>query len=164
MINACSRFLEVDIVASTSAISTIPKLEIIFVAAKPPPPPFQKLLIQKFMKENEIKYQRTTPLWPQSISEAESKKPVVILRALYKSIQKLLTSQHYNIFLISQYFANKLCSFTRYMMLFHVGWNICLVRSFWKIFYSTRNYVIRLKRCKNTAISLEYYIKIIPIN
>ena len=35
-------------------------------------PPFQSNEFKQFMKENGIKYQRTTPLWPQANSEAEN--------------------------------------------------------------------------------------------
>ena len=79
VIDAYSRFPEVDIVTSTSAMSTIPKLERIFATHGLPDvlksdngPSFQSNEFKQFMKENGIKHQRITPLWPQANSEAEN--------------------------------------------------------------------------------------------
>ena len=69
VIDAYSRFPEVDIVTSTSAMSTIPKLERIFATHGLPDvlksdngPPFQSNEFKQFMKENGIKHQRITSL------------------------------------------------------------------------------------------------------
>ncbi len=79
VIDAYSRFPEVEIVRSTSAKSTIHKLERIFATHGLPnilksdnDPPFQSSEFRQFMKENGIKHQRITPLWPQANSEAEN--------------------------------------------------------------------------------------------
>ena len=79
VIDAYSRFPEVEIVRSTSAKSTIHKLERIFATHGLPNtlksdngPPFQSSEFKQFMKENGIKHQRITPLWPQANSEAEN--------------------------------------------------------------------------------------------
>ena len=72
-----SRFPEVEIVRSTSAKSTVHKLERIFTTHGLPNtlksgPPFQSSEFKQFMKENGITHQRITPLWPQANSEAEN--------------------------------------------------------------------------------------------
>jgi transposase InsO family protein len=78
VIDTYSRFPEVEIVKSRSATSTISKLERIFATHGLPNvlksdngPPFQSNEFKQFMKENGIKHQRITPLWPQANSEAE---------------------------------------------------------------------------------------------
>ncbi|CAB4038802.1 Transposon Ty3-I Gag-Pol poly [Paramuricea clavata] len=79
VIDAYSRFPEVEIVKSTSATSTISKLERIFATHGLPNilksdngPPFQSNEFKQFMTENGIKHQRITPLWPKANSEAEN--------------------------------------------------------------------------------------------
>ena len=78
VIDAYSRFPEVDIVHSTSASTIIPKLDRMFathgipsVACSDNGPPFTSLEIRKYMEENGIQHRRITPLWPQANSEAE---------------------------------------------------------------------------------------------
>jgi transposase InsO family protein len=78
VIDAYSRFPEVDIVSSTSAKSTISKLERIFAVHGIPRklrsdngPPFTSHEFKSFVEERGIQHQRTTPLWPQGNSEAE---------------------------------------------------------------------------------------------
>ena len=79
VIDAYSRFPEVEIVKSTSAVSTIAKFERIFathgllhIIKSNNGPPFNSNNIRLYMKENGIKHQRITPLWPQANSEVEN--------------------------------------------------------------------------------------------
>ena len=79
VIDAYSRFPEVEIVRSTSANSIIPKLNRIFSAHGIPHvirsdngPPFTSEEFKKYMSENGINHRRITPLGPQANSEAES--------------------------------------------------------------------------------------------
>ncbi|XP_065054716.1 uncharacterized protein K02A2.6-like [Rhopilema esculentum] len=79
VIDAYSRFPEVDIVHSTSASATIAKLDRIFATHGLPHvvksdngPPFNSADIKDYMKENGIHFQPITPLWPQANSEAEN--------------------------------------------------------------------------------------------
>jgi transposase InsO family protein len=89
VIDAYSRFPEVDVVNSTSASSTIGKLERIFsthgiprVAKSDNGPPFTSDEFRSFMDEKGVKHQRITPLWPQANSEAEN-----FMKPLTKSIR-----------------------------------------------------------------------------
>ena len=83
-IDAYSRYPEVEIVHSTSAKATIPKMDRIFsthgiprVVRSDNGPPFSSEEIKQFMLENGIEHKRITPLWPQANSEAENfMKPV----------------------------------------------------------------------------------------
>ena len=85
VIDAYSRFPEVEIVNSTSANSTIPKLERIFATHGIPQvlksdngPPFQGHDFGKFMQDLGIKHKPSSPLWPQGNGEAENfMKPLV---------------------------------------------------------------------------------------
>ena len=79
VIDAYSRFPEVDIIRSTSATAIIPKLDWIFATHGIPAvlrsdngPSFTSHEIKKYVEENGIEHQRITPLWPQANSEAES--------------------------------------------------------------------------------------------
>ena len=79
VIDAYSRFPEVEIVTSTSAKSTIPKLEGIFARHGIPEilisdngPPFSSSEIQEFMRETGPVHRRITPLWPQANAQAET--------------------------------------------------------------------------------------------
>lgn len=79
VIDAYSRFPEVEIVTSTSAKSTIPKLEGIFARHGIPEilisddgPPFSSSDIRDFMSENGPVHRRITPLWPQANAQAET--------------------------------------------------------------------------------------------
>ena len=79
VIDAYSRFPEVEIVRSTSAATTIPKLERIFATHGIPTilcsdngPPFTSHEFKEYTKNNGIKHRKITPLWPQANSEAES--------------------------------------------------------------------------------------------
>ena len=79
VIDAYSRFPEVEIVHSTSASAIIPKLDRIFSTHGIPliiksdnGPPFNSEDIRKYMAENGINHSRITPLWPQANSEAEN--------------------------------------------------------------------------------------------
>ena len=79
VIDAYSRFPEVDIVHSTSASAIIPKLDRIFATHGIPTvirsdngSPFTSHEIGEYMRENGIKLQKTTLLWPQANSEAEN--------------------------------------------------------------------------------------------
>ena len=78
VIDAYSRFPEVDVVRSTSAAAIIPKYDRIFATHGIPNivrsdngPPFQSDEIKEYMKLCGIKHKRITPLWPQANSEAE---------------------------------------------------------------------------------------------
>ena len=79
VIDAYSRFPEVEIVHSTSASAIIPKLDRIFSTHGLPliiksdnGPPFNSEDIRKYMAENGINHSRITPLWPQANLEAEN--------------------------------------------------------------------------------------------
>ena len=78
VINAYSRFPQVDIVRSISASAIIPKLDQMFATHGIPTivcsdngPPFTSHEIQQYMEENGVQHRRITPLWPQANSEAE---------------------------------------------------------------------------------------------
>ena len=79
VIDAYSKFPEVEIIHSTSAQATIPKLDRIFaihgilrIIKKDNGPPFNSTEIAKFMEQNGIQHNRITMLWPQANSQAES--------------------------------------------------------------------------------------------
>jgi len=79
VIDAYSRFPEVEVVHSTAASGVIPKLDRIFATHGLPRiirsdngPPFNSEDIRKYMAENGINLSRITPLWPQANSEAEN--------------------------------------------------------------------------------------------
>ena len=89
VIDAYSRLPEVEIMKSTSAVSTIAKFERIFATHGLPHiiksdngPPFNSNDIRLYMKENGIKHQRITPLWPQANSEVEN-----FMKPMKKAIQ-----------------------------------------------------------------------------
>ena len=89
VIDAYSRFPEVEIVKSTSAATTIPKLEHIFsthgiptVLCSDNGPPFTSHKFKAYTKENGIKHRKITPLWPQANSQAES-----FMKSLTKAIR-----------------------------------------------------------------------------
>ena len=85
VIDAYSRFPEVEIVSSTSAQSTILKLKRIFATHDIPEvlksdngPPFQSHAFHQFLKDHGIKHKPSSPLWPQRNGEAENfMKPLV---------------------------------------------------------------------------------------
>ena len=85
VIDAYSRFPEVEIVSSTSAQSTILKLKRIFATHGIPEvlksdngPPFQSHAFHQFLKDHGIKHKPSSPLWPQGNGEAENfMKPLV---------------------------------------------------------------------------------------
>ena len=79
VIDVYSRFPEVEIVHSTSAKATIPKLDRIFSTHEIPRvvrsdngPPFTSEELKVYMLENGINHQKITPHWPQANSEAEN--------------------------------------------------------------------------------------------
>lgn len=84
VIDAYSRFPEMEIVHSTAGKGTIQKLDRIFATHGIPAilksdngPPFFGEEFRAQMEENGIKHQKITPLWPQANGEAESfKKPL----------------------------------------------------------------------------------------
>ena len=95
VIDAYSRFPEVDIVHSTAAKGTISKLERIFsthgipvVIRSDNGPPFTSSEFQSYMAEIGAKHQRITPLWPQANSEAEN-----FMKPLTKTIRAARTEQ-----------------------------------------------------------------------
>jgi len=92
VIDAYSRFPEVDVVHSTKATSTISKLERIFATHGIPRviksdngPPFTSHEFHLYVTEIGVKHQKITPHWPQANSEAENfMKPLTkALRAAY---------------------------------------------------------------------------------
>ena len=92
VIDAYSRFPEVEIVHSTSASAIIPKMDRIFSTHGIPVtiksdngPPFSSEEIKRYMEENGINHCRITPLWPQANSEAEN---------FMKPLTKALRSAH----------------------------------------------------------------------
>ena len=79
VIDAYSRFPEVDIVHSTSASVIIPRMDRVFsthgiplIVRSDNGPPFTSDEIKRYMEENGIKHSRITPLWPQANSEVEN--------------------------------------------------------------------------------------------
>ena len=77
--DAYSRFAVVEIIHSTSASTTISKLERIFSTYGLPQviksdngPPFNSMELKTYMQEKGIKHQWITPLWPQANLEAEN--------------------------------------------------------------------------------------------
>ena len=79
VIDAYSRFPEVDIISSTSAKVTVPKLERIFATHGVPHilksdngPPFPGREVYAFMKELGTKHKPSIPLSPQGNGEVES--------------------------------------------------------------------------------------------
>ena len=89
VIDAYSRFPEVDVVSSTAAKGTISKLERIFsthgiprVVRTDNGPPFTSHEFKAFMDEWGINHQQITPLLPQANSEAEN-----FMKPLTKSIR-----------------------------------------------------------------------------
>ena len=92
VIDAYSRFPEVEIVHSTSARGTIDKLERIFgthgipnVLKSDNGPPFSSGEFKAFIEHYGIKHKRVTPLWPQANAEAEN---------FMKPITKAVRSSH----------------------------------------------------------------------
>ena len=89
IIDAYSRFPEVEIVHSTSAKAIIPKMDRIFSTHGIPNtirsdngPPFTSTEIREYMQENGISHKKITPLWPQANSEAEN-----FMKPLMKTIR-----------------------------------------------------------------------------
>ena len=80
VVDVYSRWVEIEIVRSTSVESTIPKLDNIFSAFSIPDklttdngPPFNSHeFTDEFTDYLGIKHQRITPLWPQANSSAEN--------------------------------------------------------------------------------------------
>ena len=91
VIDAYSRFPEVEIVHSTSASAIIPKMDRIFSTHGIPliiksdnGPPFTSEEIKKYMEDNGINHCKITPLWPQANSEAEN-----FMKPLNKAIRSV---------------------------------------------------------------------------
>ena len=89
IIDAYSRFPEVEIVHSTYAKAIIPKMDRIFSTHGIPDtirsdngPPFTSHEIRDYMRENGISHKKITPLWPQANSEAEN-----FMKPLMKTIR-----------------------------------------------------------------------------
>ena len=79
VIDAYTRYPEVDIIRSTSVPATIAKLNHILATHGSPckvksdnGPPFNSLEFVNYMHENGIEFKSITLLWPQSNSEAEN--------------------------------------------------------------------------------------------
>ena len=79
VIDAHSRFPEVDIVSSTSAAAALPKLERIFATHGIPEviktdnsPPFPGKDFYQFIKDLGSRHKPSTPLWPHGNAEAEN--------------------------------------------------------------------------------------------
>ena len=95
VIDAYSRFPEVDVVHSTKATSTISKLERIFATHGIPRiiksdngPPFTSHEFHSYTTEIGAKHQKITPLWPQANSEAEN-----FMKPLTKAIRSAYTEK-----------------------------------------------------------------------
>ena len=95
VIDAYSRFPEVDIVHSTKATSTISKLDRIFATNGVPAiiksdngPPFTSDEFHSYVTEIGVKHQKITPLWPQANSEAEN-----FMKPLTKSVRAACTEK-----------------------------------------------------------------------
>ena len=95
VIDAYSRFPEVDIVHSTAAKGTISKLERIFATHGVPTivrsdngPPFTSHEFESYMAEIGAKHKKITPLWPQANSEAEN-----FMKPLTKTIRAAHTEK-----------------------------------------------------------------------
>ena len=95
VIDAYSRFPEVDIVHSTKATTIISKLEHIFATHGVPAviksdngPPFRSHEFHSYVTEIGVKHQKITPLWPQANSEAEN-----FIKPLTKSIRAACTEK-----------------------------------------------------------------------
>ena len=78
VIDEYSRFPEVEIVTSTSARSTIPKLDAIFARQGIPEvlksdngPPFNGVELKNFAEHLGFQHRKITPLWPRANGEAE---------------------------------------------------------------------------------------------
>ena len=78
VIDEYSRFREVEIVTSTSARSTIPKLDAIFVRQGIPDllksdngPPFNGMEFKNFAEHLGFHHHKITPLWPRANGEVE---------------------------------------------------------------------------------------------
>ena len=89
VIDQHSRFPEVEVLKTTTAGAIIPKLDRIFATHGIPNtittdngPPYSGNEIANYMKENGIKHNKTTPLWPQGNAEAES-----FMKPLMKAIR-----------------------------------------------------------------------------
>ena len=96
IIDAYSRFPEVEIVHSTSAKAFIPKMDRIFSTHGIPDtlrsdngPPFTSNEIRDYMQENGVNHKKITPLWPQANSEAEN-----FMKPLMKAIRSANTEGH----------------------------------------------------------------------
>ena len=93
VIDAYSRFPEVEVVHSTAASAVIPKMDRIFATHGLPRvirsdngPPFNSEDIKRYMAENGINHSRITPLWPQANSEAEN-----FMKPMTKAIRSAYT-------------------------------------------------------------------------
>ena len=80
VIDEYSRFVEVEIVSSTSAAAAIPKLD--------NGPPFTSHAFKVFATELGFKHRKITPLWPKANAEAER-----FMRTLGKAIRTARTEQ-----------------------------------------------------------------------
>ena len=79
IIDNYSRFPEIEIVSSTSAKSTIPKLDKILSSMGIPSkiisdngPPFNSIEMKEYSKHMEFYHHRITPLWPQANGMVEN--------------------------------------------------------------------------------------------
>ena len=107
IIDAYSRFPEVDIVHSTSASAIIPRTDRIFsthgipsIARSANGPPFTSDEIKRYMEENGIKHCRTTPLRPQVNSEVENfMKPLTRAARLAHVVGKIWKEHLHKFFL-----------------------------------------------------------------
>ena len=95
VIDAYSRYPEVEIVHSTAAKGTIMKLERIFATHGVPSivnsdngPPYTSHEFKSYMEEIGAKHRKITPLWPQANSEAEN-----YMKPLMKAIRAACTEK-----------------------------------------------------------------------
>ena len=107
VIDAYSRFPEVDIVRWTSGSAIVPRLDQIFTTHSIPMillsskcPLFLSYEVKRYMREKGIKHKKTTLLWSQVNSEAEGfRKILTKARHLVHTEGKLWTNHLYNFLL-----------------------------------------------------------------
>ena len=92
IIDCYSRFPEVEILKSTTALNVIPKLDAIFARHGIPAkltsdngPPFQSEAFKRYVEHLGIQHHHSTPLWPQGNSEVE---------AFNKPLEKAIKAAH----------------------------------------------------------------------
>ena len=108
IIDAYSRFPEVDIVHSTSASAIVPRMDRVFCTHGNPHivrsdngPQFTSDKIKKYMEENSIKYCRTAPLWCHANSEVENFMKPLTKAACSAHVEGKVWKKHLHKFLLN---------------------------------------------------------------